>query len=61
MPRGVNHVQLLVDFASVAGKIGIDKVDDELGRVHVERNREATRFEVWLNLCNRTAVGSGTL
>ena len=52
----MDHVELLVDFAPVAGKIGVDEVDDELCRVHVEGNREAAGVEVRLDLRDRAAV-----
>lgn len=57
----MDHVQLLVDFASIAGKIGVDEVDDELCWVHVEWNWEAASVEVGLHLRDGTTVGGSTL
>lgn len=57
----MNHVQLLVDLAPVAGKIGVDEVNDELSRVHVERNGETAGVEVRLHLRDGTAVCGATL
>lgn len=56
MPRRMDHVQLLVDLAPIAGEVGVDEIDDELGRVHVERDWEAAGIEVGLDFRYGTAV-----
>jgi hypothetical protein len=60
-PTRVDYAQLLFDFVPVAGKIGVDKVDNELRRVHVERNGEAAGGEIRLHLRDRTAVCDAAL
>lgn len=57
----MNHVKLLVNFAPVAGKIGVDEINDELCGVHVKRDGETARVEVWLDLRHGTAVCGTTL
>ncbi len=57
----MNHVELLVDFTAIPREIGVDEVDDELGRVHVERDWEAARIEVWLHFGHRAAVCRASL
>jgi hypothetical protein len=57
----VDHVELLVDLASVTGEISVDKVDDELGWVHVQWNRESAGIEVWLHFRDGSTVGGATL
>jgi len=41
LPCTSDHFELVDDFTSVPGEIGVDKVDDKFGGVHVKRNRKA--------------------
>lgn len=56
LPGSGDHLKLGADLSPVMSKVGVHEVDDELSRVHVERNGEAACIKERLNVLNWSTV-----